>query len=206
MKIGPKYKICRRLGDRIFSKCQTTKFSISGSANGKKTQSGKRRRPLSEYGSQLLEKQKAKYTYGVNEKQFANYVKDIRTRKKGLSTENLYQALESRLDNVVFRLGLVNSRIFARQIVSHGHIMVNGRKVTIPSYKIKVGDKVSIRPQSREKKILIWFAENHKDYQTPSWLVFDESAMEGAVKSLPAYSPESVSLNLSSILEFYSRV
>lgn len=201
MKIGPKYKICRRLGDRVFSKCQTTKFTVSGT-NKKKV--GRPRKAMSEYGSQLLEKQKVRYTYGVNEKQFSNYVKDIRKKKDGSPTSHLYQALELRLDNTVYRMGLVNSRIFARQIVSHGHIMVNGRKVTIPSYKVKPGDKISIRPQSKDKKLFDWFRETSKDYNPPAWLSMDEQG-EAIVKSIPEWD-DSTTLNFGSILEFYSRV
>lgn len=203
MKIGPKYKICRRLGERVFSKCQTTKFTISGTT--KKTKS-KKRATTSEYGHQLLEKQKVKYTYGLRERQFANYIKEVRTKKEANPVEELYKNLESRLDNIVYRLGLVNSRIFARQMVSHGHIMVNDYKVNIPSYRIKTGDVISIRPQSRNKKLFKWFEENKKDYQIPVWLSFNEAKMAGTVKNLPAFSPEVSTLNFSSILEFYSRV
>jgi len=203
MKIGPKYKICRRLGERVFSKCQTTKFTISGTA--KKTKS-KRRANTSEYGQQLLEKQKVKYTYGIRERQFANYIKEVRARKETNPVEELYKNLESRLDNIVYRLGLVNSRIFARQMVTHGHIMVNDRKVNIPSYRVKKGDVISVRPQSKDKKLFKWFEENKKDHQLLSWLVFDGEKMSGTVKSLPAFGPEVSTLNFNSILEFYSRV
>lgn len=206
MKIGPKYKICRRLGDRVFSKCQTTKFTVSGTNRGK--QGKKRRGTLSEYGSQLLEKQKARYTYGISEKQFANYVKGARGKNNPETnpSQELYQSLESRLDNIVFRAGLANSRSFARQMVSHGHIMVNGRRVTIPSYKIRVGDKFSVRPQSKDKKLFQFFEESKKDYTQPAWMVFDADKMEGEIKNLPALQEDLSSLNFRSILEFYSRV
>lgn len=202
MKIGPKYKICRRLGDRVFSKCQTTKFTISGT----KKAPTKRRGSMSEYGHQLLEKQKVKYTYGVNEKQFANYVKEVREKKNNVPTLELYQLLESRLDNVVFRAGLANSRIFARQMVSHGHIMVNGRRVTIPSYRVRTGDRVSVRPQSKTKNLFKGYEEIKKDYQSPEWLVFDQDNMEGEVKGLPLLNQEASNLNFGAILQFYSRV
>ena len=205
MKTGPKYKICRRLGDKVFSKCQTTKFTISGT-NRKKQ--GKRRSNVSEYGTQLLEKQKAKYTYGLSEKQFSNYVKKVKKhqRKESSPTQELYQLLESRLDNIIFRSGLVNSRMFARQIVSHGHIMVNGRKVTIPSCKLKVGDKFSIRPQSKDKKLFSFFEDNKKDYQEPEWISFDSDKMEGEIKGNSVFADNISGLNLQSILEFYSRI
>ncbi|MBI2100400.1 MAG: 30S ribosomal protein S4, partial [Candidatus Vogelbacteria bacterium] len=162
MKIGPKYKICRRLGERVFAKCQTTKFSISGSAQrpGQTRKSGAVKtagrpaggpppktsgRNLSEYGSQLLEKQKVRYTYGLGERQFARQAKQHR-REGGL-----YQSLETRLDNVVFRFGWVPSRAAARQVVTHGHILVNGRRVNLPSYSLKVGDKIGLNLVSRER-------------------------------------------------------
>ncbi|MEX0918864.1 MAG: 30S ribosomal protein S4 [Candidatus Paceibacterota bacterium] len=205
MKIGPKYKICRRLGDRVFSKCQTTKFTVSGT-NRKRT--GKRRQTVSEFGQQLLEKQKVRYTYGVSEKQFGNYVKAVKKNQKrenNPATE-FYQALESRLDNVVFRAGLVNSRIFARQLVSHGHVMVNGRRMTVPSHRLRIGDKFSIRPQSKDKGMFAFFTENQKNYQLPQWLSFDEKSLAGEIKGLPVLSDDPAALNFKAILEFYSRV
>ncbi len=205
MKIGPKYKICRRLGDRVFSKCQTTKFTVSGlDAKNKGGKSKGRRGGVSEYGSQLLEKQKARYTYGISEKQFANYVK-VSREKTGIDPIVLLnQLLESRLDNVVYRLGLVGSRRFARQIVSHGHVMINNRRVTIPSFQVKVGDKISVRPQSINKGIFTDLDERQKNYTIPEWLSFDPSQKIGQVKALPIATE--TNLNFSSILEFYSRV
>ncbi len=204
MKIGPKYKICRRLGDRVFSKCQTTKFTVSGTDTKSKGGKSKRRRGVSEYGAQLLEKQKVRYTYGISERQFANYIKASREKTGSDPILLLNQLLESRLDNVVYRLGLVGSRRFARQIVSHGHIMVNNRRVTIPSYKVKIGDKISVRPQSIDKGVFSDLEERQKNYMVPEWLSFDLSKRYGQVKSLPMASE--TNLNFSSILEFYSRV
>jgi small subunit ribosomal protein S4 len=205
MKIGPKYKICRRLGDRVFSKCQTTKFTVSGlDAKNKSGKSKRRRRGVSEYGSQLLEKQKARYTYGINEKQFSNYIKTAREKISIDSILLLNQLLESRLDNVVYRLGLVGSRRFARQIVSHGHVMVNNRRVNIPSFQVKAGNKISIRPQSVNKGIFSDLEERQKNYVVPEWLSFDPDKKTGQVKSLPVTTE--TNLNFSSILEFYSRV
>src|SRR3989344_2177631 len=131
MRIGPKFKIARRLGSRVFSKTQTTKFSISGSERKTGKQGGRRPKALSEYGQQLIEKQKARYTYGLKEHQFANYVKNIKAKKGSTSVAELYRALESRLDNVVFRLGIAPTRSFARQMITHGHITLNGRRVNI---------------------------------------------------------------------------
>ncbi len=208
MQIGPKYKICRRLGGRVFGKCQTTKFSTSGSEarggrGGKKTG---RPKTLSEYGAQLIEKQKARFSYGLKEHQFANYVKNIRGHQVKDPTGALYQLLESRLDNAVYRLGLANTRAFARQLISHGHITVNGRRLNIPSYQVKVGDKVAVRSQSRAAGAFKNLAERLKDYHLPVWLIFDPEKTEGVVKALPLPGEAEADINFGAILEFYSRV
>ena len=206
MKTGPKFKICRRLGERIFPKCQTTKFAISGTAvtkTGKTT--NRRSRSASDYGSQLREKQKARYTYGVNERQFRSYVKRSRVIKTGNPLVNLGQLIESRLDNVVYRLGLVPSRAFARQVVSHGHILVNDQRVTIPSYAISVGDIVSIRLQSRNNGVFREVAARLKEYQPPSWLLYTADR-EAKVVAPPTLEEAESNLNLSAIIDFYSRV
>lgn len=187
----------------MFAKCQTTKFTISGSDKGK-PKGG--RRGMSEYGAQLIEKQKMRFTYGVSERQFSNYVTKARRQKASNPAHNLYALLESRLDNIVFRLGLASSRAFARQIVSHGHILVNGRRVTIPSYEVKPGDLVAIRKESVAKTMFQTLAENIKDYQPPEWLVFDLATKEGKIKSAPIERPGESNISLTSVLEFYSRV
>jgi small subunit ribosomal protein S4 len=204
MRVGPKYKIARRLGDRIFPKTQGTKFTVSGT---EKKQHGKKggRRGGSEFGLQLIEKQKAKYTYGVSEKQFGNYVKATRTGKLSPSA-GLYQALERRLDNVVFRIGLVHSRAFARQAVSHGHILVNGRRLTIPSYSVRENDVIGIRPGSKDNGIFRELAEKLKDRRAPNWLEVDPLKFTATVKGLPSYKDKEPNLNFESILEFYNRV
>lgn len=203
MKTGPKFKIARRLGERIFPKTQTAKFTLSGTEKKKRSKRGKN--TVSEYGQQLLEKQKAKYTYGLSEKQFSNYVKKAKSVKTD-STDAMFKVLETRLDNVIFRLGLTVSRAFARQVVSHGHILVNGRKVTIPSYQVKVGDKIEIRPQSKDNGAFRSMAERLKSYTAPNWLVYDELKNEGAIKALPVLGTGESNLNFASIFEFYSRV
>ncbi len=203
MKIGPQYKISRRLGERIFPKTQTTKFTVSGAV--KKTSGKRGRKNVTEYGSQLLEKQKARYTYVVSEKQFSNYVKKARVMKGTTPAVSLYQQLEKRLDNVVFRLGLVPSRLFARQVVSHGHIMVNGRRVLIPSYEVRTGDIVSIRPQSRENGVFRNLIERLATQQSMDWLSYDLEKNQGVVKGEPTAGRES-NINFGVILEYYSRV
>src|SRR3989339_1891488 len=179
----PKFKICRRLGPGVYDKCQTAKFSIS---TGKTALVGGRRpKALTEYGAQLVEKQKIRFSYGISERQLSNYVKKA-TLSKGVGTaEKLYEGLESRLDNVIYRMGLGSSRRAARQMVSHGHFIVNDKKVTIPSYELRSGDIVKIRQESKGKKIFSNITEKMKDYNPPVWINFDVNNMEGKILDKP---------------------
>ena len=163
MKVGPKYKICRRLGADIYEKCQTQKFMLSESKKSKTTYKGKRRKMLSDYGKQLLEKQKVRLTYGLSEKQFKNLVKEAMAKRGKEATEVLFENLESRLDNTIYKLGFAKTRRMARQMASHGHIMVNDRKVTIPSIRLKKGDKISIREGSLQKSFFLDLEERMKE-------------------------------------------
>lgn len=204
MRVGPQFKIARRLGDRIFPKTQGTKFTVSGTE--KKSTGKKSRRNMSEFGRQLIEKQKARYTYGVSEKQFSNYIKNNKAKKGDLPTASLYKGLETRLDNVVFRMGLVNSRAFARQAVSHGHITVNGRKVSIPSYAVRVDDKIGIRSGSKDNGVFRDLAEKMKNHNAPNWLSVDKEKNIATVVGMPSFKDREPNLNFEAILEFYSRV
>ena len=160
----------------------------------------------SEYAQQLLEKQKARFTYGMTERQFSNYVKEAKKKEGQNHSAELYKRLESRVDNVVYRLGLANSRQAARQLVSHGHITVNGQKIRVPSYLLKIGDKVAIRQQSRNKGPFANLTEKLAGNSTmPEWLSFDLEKGEGAVKGQPVFGQAEASINFGSILEFYSR-
>jgi small subunit ribosomal protein S4 len=199
---GPKFKICRRLGSAIYEKCQTQKFVISEARHSKK-KGGKKPKALSGYGSQLLEKQKIRFSYGVSEKQFSNYVK-ASTEKKGVSaTDMLYEKLESRLDNVVYRLGLAHTRALARQMVSHGHITVNDVKTTVPSYSVKKGDVIRIREGSKSSVMFADLDKKLKNYSIPSWLSFDLGKSEATVAGKPSNTEGF--LNFNAVLEFYSR-
>jgi len=202
MKRGPQYKIARMVGDRIFPKTQTTKFAISGM---KRRTSKRPPRPKTEYGLQLLEKQKARLSYGVTERQFVNYVKKAQTLK-GSPIANLFHLLESRLDNAVFRMGIVHSRTFARQIVSHGHITVNGRKVRVPSYHVKSGDVIAVREGSKGSGIIATLEERMKVYTQPAWVAFDPKVLSGKVTGMPIPGAGEASINFGTIIEFYSRV
>mgnify|MGYP001580137404 CR=1 FL=1 len=196
----PKFKIGRRLGAGVYDKCQTPKFAAS---SGKFGAGARRPKPLSEYGAQLIEKQKIRFSYGITERQLSNYVKKASHIKGAGTAEKFYESLESRLDNVVYRMGLAPSRRAARQMVSHGHFIVNTNKVTVPSFEVKVGDAVKIREGSKVKKIFSNLAERLKEYNPPSWLSFDVNKMEGAVLAKPKNVETFIDLN--AVLEFYSR-
>ena len=195
-----KFKICRRLGPGVYDKCQTSKFSA---ASGKFGPGSRRPKALSEYGTQLVEKQKIRFSYGITERQLSNYIKKASQVKGAGTAEKFYEELESRLDNVIYRMGLSSSRRGARQMVSHGHFVVNNHKVTIPSYEVKVGDVVKIREGSKTKKIFDNMAEKLKDYKAPNWLSFDVTKMEGKISAKPKNTE--TFLDLNAVLEFYSR-
>jgi len=196
---GPKSKIARRFRDPIFGEDKALERK-----NYPPGQHGpnKRRGKQSEYAIQLMEKQKAKYTYGILEKQFSNLFKKA-SRMKGITGENLLALCESRLDNTVFRLGLSNSRRGARQLVSHRHITVNGQIVNIPSYQLKEGDVVSVREKSKSLEVISSSLAS-KDTSF-DWLDWDSSAMAGKFMSVPAREmiPENIKEQL--IVELYSK-
>ena len=206
MIIGPRYKICKRLGSSVFDKCQTQKFVLSEARRKQVSRTTRRRRRTpSDFGRQLLEKQKLRFTYGVTERQLSRYVSRVVSMRGVDSAKSLLEELESRLDSVVYNVGLANSRRFARQLVSHGHIAVNGSKVTIPSYQVKAKDKIAVRERSRTKTVFANLPERLKEHTTPAWVSFDPQKMEGEVKSQPGLEPTEVPFDLAAVLEFYSR-
>jgi small subunit ribosomal protein S4 len=174
------------------------------SAPGDKSTQQRRRR-ISEYGTQLREKQKARAIYGVLERQFRNYYRKA-SRLEGVTGDRLLQLLESRLDNVVYRLGFADSRRQSRQIVSHGHIQVNGKKVNIPSYQVKAGDRVSWREQSK-KTGLFEIVSNGMGANSviPSWLNVDADKTVGEVVTMPKISDVELTIDTRQIVEYYSR-
>ncbi|MES2416104.1 MAG: 30S ribosomal protein S4 [Patescibacteria group bacterium] len=194
-----KFKICRRLGPGVYDKCQTSKFV----ATTGKMKKGGRPKALSEYGTALVEKQKIRFSYGITERQLSNYVAHAIKAKGAGAADKVYESLESRLDNVVYRMGLANSRAFARQMVSHGHFIVNNHKVTIPSYETKAGDIIKIREGSKTKKLWDGLAEKLKDYNPPAWLSFSVEKGEGSIKDKP--KNVETFLDINTVLEFYSR-
>jgi small subunit ribosomal protein S4 len=203
MRIGPKYKIARRLGAEVFEKTQTQKFQLN---EEKRAKSRKRRRgSRSDYARQLLDKQKVRVTYGLTERQFRKYVNTAMAEKQTPTTDSLYKQLETRLDNIVYRLGIAPTRASARQLVSHGHIDVNGRRITVPSFSAQKGDSISIRQRSVEKVPFQEMEERVKGVQAPNWLSFDAKKKEGEVVAEPQLDGKDHNLNLSSVIEFYSR-
>ncbi|MBU0749999.1 30S ribosomal protein S4 [Patescibacteria group bacterium] len=202
MKIGPKYKIAKRLGASVFEKTQTAKFALAQERGGKTKRRG---RGPTEFGKQLLEKQKVRITYGLSEKQFSGYVREAMSSHGAVPADVLHKLLEIRLDNVVYRLGLASTRRAARQMASHGHIMVNGRKTTIPSRRMTVNDKISIREGSRSSVLFEGFAERFAERTLPSWLTWNAKTMEGGLQEMPTTAANDAAGDLSSVLSFYSR-
>jgi len=205
-----KCKICRRLGVKLFLKgdrCFSPKCSMVRKAYppGKK---GKRRiKAPSEYGKELREKQKLKNWYNLKERQFRKYVKEVlekRGRVKDTSSV-LVKTLESRLDNVIFRLGFANSRVQAKQLVSHGHFLVSGKSIDTPSYQLKKGDVVVLKPQKIKKTIFQNLKNLLKKHKTPSWLELDIEKLEGKVIGEPTIEEVAPPVEISAIFEFYSR-
>lgn len=202
MIIGPKYKIAKRLGAPVFEKTQTQKFALSEARSAR----NKTRRPgmMSDYKKQLIEKQKMRFGYGISEKQLSIYVHEA-FEQGNQPISSLIARLESRLDNVVFRLGLAKSRRLARQIVSHGHIHVNGRRLNIPSYKVRIGDVISVREQSKQSPLFVTLSEAIASHTAPHWLLLNAKELSGEKKAEPTYEPSETLFDPQQVLEYYSR-
>jgi small subunit ribosomal protein S4 len=202
---GPACRLCRREGMKLFLKgerCYTEKCAIE-KRNFPPGQHGKsRRQKLAGYGVQLREKQKVKRIYGVLEDQFRRYF-EAAERTRGITGETLLQLLERRFDNVVYRLGLATSRPQARQLVRHGHFLVNGKKVDIPSYSLRAGDAVTIKPVSEKSVTIAHAMEEVKGRGIPGWLTFDGAV--GKVMSLPTREQINLPVQEQLIVELYSK-
>jgi small subunit ribosomal protein S4 len=202
-RLGPRLKLSRRYGTPLFGTAKEAKIlqrrnyppgQHGPSASGR----------ISEYGTQLREKQKAKIIYGLLERQFRKYFQEAlgRTGDTGLL---LLQYLERRLDNVVFRLGWATTRAQARQLVSHGHILVNDRRVDIPSFRVKAGDRIQVRPQSRPAGYFATVQKTLENYQAPAWLEVQAADLAGRVLELPSDDQLDRTIQPKLIVEFYSR-
>ena len=197
--IGPKTKIARKFGEAIFGPDK-----VLSKKNYPPGQHGvNKRRKTSEYGAQLREKQKAKYTYGVLDKQFRNLFEKA-SRKKGITGEVLLQLLEARLDNVVFRLGIAPTRAAARQLVLHRHIVVNGKVVNIASYSVKPGEVIGVREKSKSLEVIAdsLAGFNHSKYP---WLEWDEATKSGKLLHLPERADIPENIKEQAIVELYSK-
>lgn len=203
-----KCRKCRRAGEKLFlkgdrcnsAKCAVVKRAYAPGMHGKKIT-----RALSEYGMQLSTKQKVKRIYGILERQFKKHFDEIKN-KKGITGDLLFARLEMRLDNVVYRMGLATSRSLARQLVNHGLISVDGKKISIPSYEVKVGQVVGIKEGKKEKnyfKNTDLVLKNKTDF--PSWLSFNHQTKEGKVVSMPARLETGINVDAQVIVEYYSR-
>ena len=196
---GPKSKIARKFREPIFGPDKALeKKNYPPGVHGP----NKRRMKRSEYAIQLAEKQKAKYTYGILERQFSNMFKKA-SSKSGITGEILLQLCEIRLDNVVFRLGISPSRRGARQLVTHRHITVNGKIVNIPSYSLRVGDVVGVREKSKSLQVVT--ASLNSDHNVTEWLLWDSSAMSGEVKAEPTREQITENIKEQLIVELYSK-
>jgi small subunit ribosomal protein S4 len=199
-------KLCRREGTKLFLKgdrCFSIKCAIE-KRNYVPGEHGQRRTKLSDYGLQLREKQKMRRIYGVLERQFRKYFR-LAERQKGITGENLVRILEQRLDNVVYRLGFAASRAEARVFISHGHFLVNGRKVDIPSYRVRPGETIEVRPKSREILAIKAALEGAKKRPVPSWLELDATSMRGTVRSLPTREEMAIPVQEQLIVALYSK-
>ena len=199
-------RICRRNGEKLFlkgSRCYTDKCSISRRTYAP-GQHGQKRAKLSEYGTQLREKQKTKSFYGVGERQFRKYF-EMASSKKGITGENLLQILESRLDNVVYRLGYGSSRAQARQLVNHGIFEVNGKRVDIPSYLVKAGDVVAVRENKKETGAVKVNVEENAARPVPEWLEKNSETLSGKVIRLAAREDIDIPVEEHLIVELYSK-
>jgi len=207
---GPKEKIERRIGEKLYLKGERSYSQKSAMVKkpyppGMHGQKGTRKK-LSEYGQQLKNKQKVKNIYRLLEKQFKKYVKNA-VHSKQDPYEYILNRLEKRLDNVVFRMGLAQSRDQARQLVNHGHILVNGKKVDIPSYEVKISDEIKIREGSLKSPYFTSLMPQWlKKVEVPSWIAFDRDKLVAKVKGAPTLPESGIqALDLQSIIEFYSR-
>jgi len=206
-----KCKICRRLGVKLFLKgerCLTQKCPMVKRSYPPGQKKKRRTRALSEYGEELREKQKLKKWYNLDERQFRKYVKKVLESHQGGEKDVLIlliKTLESRLDNVVFRLGIAASRPQARQLISHGHFLVNSKSVDIPGYLVKKGDKIRISPSSRKKNIFQNLPTLLKKRELPSWISLDVEKLEGKVIGAPSLEEAVLPAEVSLIFEYYSR-
>lgn len=204
---NPVCRKCRREGVKLYlkgDKCYSRKCPVERRAYPPGQHGQGMQRKLSDYGVQLREKQKMRRIYGVQERQFRNYMKEA-TRRPGVTGDILLQLLEMRFDNVVYRLGMASSRAQARQFVGHGHMKVNGRRVNIPSYVVRAGDVIEVMEDAKKIPPLVAAVESAGGRSLPTWLQFDANSFKGTVLSAPVRDEIDTDVQESLIVEFYSR-
>ncbi len=204
LPVRSKYKVAKRLGAAIFEQTQTQKFALSEARTVKKPKRGGRGGG-SDFGRQLLEKQRVRFTYGLNEKQLSNYAKEAYTSADPSAT--LHRMLEMRADSIVYRAGMSLTRRAGRQAVSHGHIVVNGKRTTTPSYRLHKGDKISVREGSKRSPLFAQLTADDAQAvrAVPNWLTFDRGTLTIEVTGEPHYTPAETTLDYPTVFEFYSR-
>ena len=202
LPVKSKYKIAKRLGANVFEKTQSQKFALSEARSAMKKRKGGR--GGSDYNRQLLEKQRVRYTYGLAERQLANYAK--RAYELENPSQTLHAMLEMRVDSIAYRSGLAATRRAARQMASHGHLLVNGKRVTTPSHALAIGDVVTVREGSRTSPLFAHMTgEGAENRNIPSWLIVDRTLMKVEVKGEPLYGSAETTLDYPTVFEFYSR-
>jgi small subunit ribosomal protein S4 len=204
---SPVCRLCRRVGDKLLlkgSRCETPKCAVEKRAQQRPTRGGPRRKKISDRGIQLREKQKARYSYGMMERQFRRFFTEAE-RQPGITAANLSVLLERRLDNVVYRLGFADSRAQARQIVRHGHMILNGHRCDIPSALVKTGDVISWHESSVKTEYFKTVTETVKGKLIPSWLILEQGTMIGRVASAPVLGEMESKYDGRAVVEFYSK-
>lgn len=201
MRVGPKYKIARRLGAQVFEKTQGKKYAIRA---GEVSTKGSNR-PKTDFALQMLEKQRVRFTYIITERKLGNYANEVLEKKLAKPEEKLFELLETRLDSVILRSGFAPTRFMAKQLASHGHFTVNGKKVTVPSLQIKKGDVVAVRDGSKNKPMFAGLVEKSKDITVPAWISSDFEKKVINIKGLPVFAPAESAFNLTTVLEYYRR-
>ncbi|HOM33249.1 MAG TPA: 30S ribosomal protein S4 [Candidatus Paceibacterota bacterium] len=207
VKLDSKCKKCRRAGEKLFLKgerCYGIKCALLRKPYAPGMHKKRKTKNTSEYGRQLEEVRKVKVTYGVNEAQMKKYFNES-AKSKASTSDEFFKKLELRLDNIIFRLGFASSRREARQMVSHGHILVNGKKIDVPAYKLKKGDIITIRSQSLEKSAFKDLSKKLKKVQLPDYLTLNPEKLEAKVIGEPSLAKELPPFDFRQIVEFYSR-
>lgn len=203
MLIKSKYKLARRLGSPIFEKTQGQKYALRSSR--RKMTNRKHPKVITDYGKQLTEKQKVRFTYLMPERQLKRYVGSVLNKRGIKQDEKLFEALENRLDNVAYRVGFSPTRLAARQLVTHGHLCVNKKRVNVPSYSLKIGDVVSVRQGSQNKQLFSSLEERIKEKPSFSWFKFDLVKKQATVIGVPKLDRKETSIDFNKVMDYYKR-